>query len=345
MSPQSSAPSRGTRGKRLLRAGAAFAVLVGLGVYLLVQYVTGGPGAPRCSVRAADGGQPYEISPEQAANAATISAVGSARGLPQRAVTIALATAMQESGLRNIGFGDRDSVGLFQQRPSQDWGTVEQIMDPVYSAGEFYTHLVKVPGYSRLPLTVAAQKVQRSGFPQAYAKHEPDAALLTGALTGRDGAAMTCSVNRPADQKRPGGTDAVRKKLVREFGPDVLPHTDGATPGGKDGGKDGGRVLTVPVRPVSHGDADDAADSGVAGVSSGQGQAGGASAAGAASGTERRGWELATWAMAHSGALGIEQISYAGKMWSAADSGKGWQKATGAAARASGADVRIVTAK
>ncbi|MEU7148387.1 heavy metal transporter [Streptomyces sp. NPDC045456] len=340
MSPQSSAPSRGTRGKRLLRAGAAFAVLVGLGVYLVVQYVTGGPGAPRCSVRAADGGQPYEISPEQAANAATISAVGSARGLPQRAVTIALATAMQESGLRNIGFGDRDSVGLFQQRPSQDWGTVEQIMDPVYSAGEFYTHLVKVPGYSRLPLTVAAQKVQRSGFPQAYAKHEPDAALLTGALTGRDGAAMTCSVNRPADRKRPGGTDEVRKKLVREFGPDVLPHTDGTAPGGADGGKDGGRVLTVPARPASHGDA---ADSGVSGAAAGAGQAGGAPAAGP--GTERRGWELATWAMAHSGALGIEQISYAGKMWSAADSGKGWQKATGAAARAPGTDVRIVTAK
>ncbi|MEU7189330.1 heavy metal transporter [Streptomyces sp. NPDC039022] len=340
MSPQSSAPSRGTRGKRLLRAGAAFAVLVGLGVYLVVQYVTGGPGAPRCSVRAADGGQPYEISPEQAANAATISAVGSARGLPQRAVTIALATAMQESGLRNIGFGDRDSVGLFQQRPSQDWGTVEQIMDPVYSAGEFYTHLVKVPGYSRLPLTVAAQKVQRSGFPQAYAKHEPNAALLTGALTGRDGAAMTCSVNRPADRKRPSGTDEVRKKLVREFGPDVLPHTDGTAPGGADGGKDGGRVLTVPARPASHGDA---ADSGVSGAAAGAGQAGGAPAAGP--GTERRGWELATWAMAHSGALGIEQISYAGKMWSAADSGKGWQKATGAAARASGTDVRIVTAK
>ncbi|OKI09662.1 heavy metal transporter [Streptomyces sp. CB02923] len=339
MSPQPTAPARS---KRLLRTGAAFAVLVGLAVYLVVQYVTGGPGAPRCSVRTADGGAPYEISPEQAANAATISAVGSSRGLPERAVTIALATAMQESGLRNIGFGDRDSVGLFQQRPSQDWGTVQQIMDPVYSAGEFYTHLAKVPGYSRLPLTVAAQKVQRSGYPQAYAKHEPDAALLTGALTGRDGAAMTCSVNRPADRKHPGGTDGVRKQLVREFGADVLPHTDGTAPD-KDGGKDGGRVLTVPARPVSSGDAGDEAAAG--GRAPGAGQAGGTSADGDGSGSQRRGWELATWAMAQSGALGIEQISYAGKMWSAADSGKGWQKATGAAARAPGADVRIVTAK
>ncbi|MFH8406468.1 heavy metal transporter [Streptomyces sp. NPDC018019] len=342
MSPQPTAP---TRSKRLLRTGAAFAVLVGLGVYLLVQYVTGGPGAPRCSVRAADGGEPYEISPEQAANAATIAAVGSSRGLPERAVTIALATAMQESGLRNIGFGDRDSVGLFQQRPSQDWGTVKQIMDPVYSAGEFYTHLVKVPGYSRLPLTVAAQRVQRSGYPQAYAKHEPDAALLTGALTGRDGAAMTCSVNRPADEKHPGGTEQVRKKLVREFGPDVLPRTGGAAPdGGKGGAGDGDRVLTVPaVRPdPAGGDGDESA---VAHRPPGGGQAGGAAAGGDGSGNARRGWELATWAMAHSGELGIEQISYAGKMWSAADSGKAWQRATGEAARTSGTDVRIVTGR
>ncbi len=69
-------------------------------------------------------------------------------------MTIALATAMQESQLRNIGHGDRDSVGLFQQRPSQGWGTFEQIQDPVYSAGRFYDHLAEVPGYSRLPLTV-----------------------------------------------------------------------------------------------------------------------------------------------------------------------------------------------
>ncbi|WP_053802684.1 hypothetical protein [Streptomyces rimosus] len=339
MSPQPTAPARS---KRLLRIGAAFAVLLGLAVYLVVQYVTGGPGAPRCAVRTADGGDPYEISPEQAANAATIAAVASSRKLPERAVTIALATAMQESGLRNIGFGDRDSVGLFQQRPSQDWGTVKQIMDPVYSAGEFYTHLVKVPGYSRLPLTVAAQKVQRSGYPQAYAKHEPNAALLTGALTGRDGAAMTCSVNRPADEKHPGGTARVRERLVREFGPDVLPHTDGTAPGGKDG-KDGGRVLTVPALPDSSGSDED--EDAVTRRTPGVGQAGGAASDADGAGSERRGWELATWAMAHSGELGIEQISYAGKMWSAADSGKGWQQATGAAARASGTDVRIVTGR
>ncbi|MFE7611389.1 MULTISPECIES: heavy metal transporter [Streptomyces] len=312
MSAQPSAPTRRTR---LWRTAAAFVVLLGLAGYLLVQYLTGGPGAPRCTVRAEGDAEAYELSPEQAANAATISAVASSRGLPERAVTIALATAMQESGLRNIHFGDRDSVGLFQQRPSQDWGTVAQIMDPVYSAGEFYTHLAKVPGYSRLPLTVAAQKVQRSGYPQAYAKHEANATQLSGALTGRDPGAMTCTGNQPADGKVPG-VAKVREKLVREFGPEVLPRTGGA--GGRAAG--GGQSLTVPVQQ---------------------------SGAGATGDTARRGWELATWALAHSDELHIEQISYAGRTWTAADAEKGWQGKDGADAapgRAAG-DVRITAAQ
>ena len=108
------------------------------------------------------------------------------RGLPERALTIALATSLQESRLRNIDHGDRDSLGLFQQRPSQGWGTSQQILDPVYASNEFFDSLVKIQGYSRLPLTVAAQRVQKSGYPQAYAKHEADATMLSAALTGRD---------------------------------------------------------------------------------------------------------------------------------------------------------------
>ena len=151
-------------------------VLSAVAGYLAVQYVTGNTRGPGCKVVSAKGdGATYEFTPEQAVNAATITAVGTARELPERAVTIALATALQESTLRNIDHGDRDSLGLFQQRPSQGWGTPKEIMDPTYSAGKFYEHLEEVPGYTRLPLTVAAQRVQRSGFPQAYAKHEPDA--------------------------------------------------------------------------------------------------------------------------------------------------------------------------
>ncbi|MFB6441919.1 heavy metal transporter [Streptomyces sp. NPDC056411] len=308
----SAQPVASVRRKRRMRLAAAFAVLVGLACYLVVQYITGGPGAPQCMVRADGDEKAYELSPEQAANAATISAVASSRGLPERAVTIALATAMQESGLRNIEFGDRDSVGLFQQRPSQDWGSIKQIMDPVYASGEFYRHLAEVPGYSRLPLTVAAQKVQRSGYPQAYAKHEARAALLTGALTGRDGAALTCNESRPADS-RPGGAAKVRAQLVREFGPEVLPRTGGTA--GR--GASGERQLTVPVRQ---------------------------SGPSAAADVPRRGWELATWAVAHSGELHIEQISYAGRTWSAADSGQGWQRRTEGPA-AAGRDAVVIVAQ
>ncbi|GGK36669.1 hypothetical protein GCM10010124_31640 [Pilimelia terevasa] len=94
-------------------------------------------------------------------------------------------TAMQESGLRNLPGGDRDSVGLFQQRPSQGWGTVAQLRDPAYAATKFYQRLAKVPGWERMSVTDAAQAVQRSAYPNAYAKHEPAAIrLLTAIGTG-----------------------------------------------------------------------------------------------------------------------------------------------------------------
>ena len=85
------------------------------------------------------------LTAEQVANAATIAQVGRDRGLPERAVVIALATAQQESRLRNLDYGDRDSLGLFQQRPSAGWGTEAQVQDPVYAANKFYDHLVERP--------------------------------------------------------------------------------------------------------------------------------------------------------------------------------------------------------
>lgn len=123
-------------------------------------------------------------SAEQVENAAIIAAVGANEGVPTRGWVIAIATAMQESSLRNLGdLGDRndhDSLGLFQQRPSQGWGTPEQILDPVYASGKFYAKLLTINGWLSMPLTDAAQAVQRSAYPDAYAKWEPDAeALLT----------------------------------------------------------------------------------------------------------------------------------------------------------------------
>ncbi|WP_077800286.1 heavy metal transporter [Streptomyces sp. JHA26] len=291
---------------RLLRAGAALVVLLAVAGYLTVQYVTGGAGAPGCRVvSGGDDRTAYEFTPEQAVNAATITAVGTARNLPERAVTIALATALQESALRNIDYGDRDSLGLFQQRPSQGWGSAEEIMDPAYSAGVFYDHLVEVPGYTRLPLTVAAQRVQRSAFPDAYAKHEPDAALLAAALTGRSAATLTCD-GRPGT-RRGEGPDAVRAALVRDFGRDVLqpigaevgaPEESGAAPSPSARAGSDGRTVTLPV--------DD-----------GPGPGGERDA-------ERRGWQLAHWAVANASALRIERVTYAGRQWTAGNTDSTW---------------------
>ncbi len=126
-------------------------------------------------------------SAEQVSNAAIIVEVGMARHVPARGWVIAVATAMQESTLHNYGNlgtrNDHDSLGLFQQRPSQGWGTPQQIMDPYYAAGKFYEKLVTIRGWQTMPLTEAAQKVQRSGFPDAYAKWESDADQLVLAIT------------------------------------------------------------------------------------------------------------------------------------------------------------------
>nr|WP_051792619.1 hypothetical protein [Amycolatopsis jejuensis] len=134
----------------------------------------------------------YTLQPDPMSNAATIAAVGSKQGMPAHAVTIALATALQESKLRNLSGGDRDSIGLFQQRPSQGWGTPEQLQDPVYSATEFYKKLAKLEDWQTIPITEAAQAVQRSGAPDAYAQWEPEASALAAALTGQYPAALTC---------------------------------------------------------------------------------------------------------------------------------------------------------
>jgi hypothetical protein len=118
------------------------------------------------------------VSGTQARNAALISGISIRRGMPAHAATIALAAALQESKLYNLRGGDRDSLGLFQQRPSQGWGTPRQILDPVHATNAFYDALVRVDGYQTLPVTEAAQEVQRSGFPSAYAVYENDARAM-----------------------------------------------------------------------------------------------------------------------------------------------------------------------
>ncbi|EGX58878.1 hypothetical protein SZN_15638 [Streptomyces zinciresistens K42] len=297
----------------------------------MVQYVTGSRSTPGCVVVSgrADGAR-YEFSQEQAVNAATIAAVGTGRGLPERAVTIALATALQESALRNIEYGDRDSLGLFQQRPSQGWGTQREILDPAFSAGAFYEHLVKVPRYTELPLTVAAQRVQRSGFPDAYAKHEPNAALLAAALTGRSAATLTCQ--GLAGTARATGADAVRAALLRDFGRDALQPAaaevgrrgTAPTPTAVDDGDGDGQTVVLPVPRDGGG--------------------------GAGRGARERGWQLAHWAVANASDLRVTRVVYAGRQWTAGSTDSRWRTAGPAEPGGPGADgaadsVRITTSR
>jgi cell wall-associated NlpC family hydrolase len=120
---------------------------------------------------------------EQVANAAVIVEVGHRMGVPGWGQVVAVATAMQESTLRNLSGGDRDSVGLFQQRPSQGWGTPAQLGDPAYAAGRFYQALLAVDGWQQMPVAEAAQRVQRSAFPFAYEKWTADAIAIVAAVT------------------------------------------------------------------------------------------------------------------------------------------------------------------
>jgi len=134
--------------------------------------------------------EPLRLTNEQAKNASIIVAESYNRGLSEQAAVIALATAWQESGLRNLNYGDRDSLGLFQQRPSYDWGTEEQIMDPWYSSGRFYEELIKFEGWESTDVNDIAQKVQRSGHPEAYRKHETNARAPAHGVLDRVGAAV-----------------------------------------------------------------------------------------------------------------------------------------------------------
>ncbi len=228
-----------------------------------------------------------ELDPEQAGNAAIISAVARKRDLPARAVTIAIATAIQESKLRNINYGDRDSLGLFQQRPSQGWGTRKQITDPVYSSNAFYDVLAKVDGYETMEITKVAQKVQRSAFPDAYADHEPEARVIASALSGYSPAGFTCVLrpsNAAAQTVVSGGLTA-RAKAVTVAADQEAGRRDVTTTGST------GTTLRFTV-PGSA----DARDT----------------------------WALAHWAVARADSLDIVRVDVAGQRWDRDRSTEGW---------------------
>jgi hypothetical protein len=154
----------------------------------------------------------------QIANAATIAAVGIRRSMPEQAVAIALATAMQESKLKNLHAGDRDSIGLFQQRPSQGWGTPENIADPRYAAGMFYNALKRVQGWQNMRITEAAQRVQHSAYPEAYDQWAASASVLAQALVGRAPASLYCERLDPPTKRGSVAVAALADGLRADWG-------------------------------------------------------------------------------------------------------------------------------
>ncbi|WP_018156743.1 hypothetical protein [Demetria terragena] len=190
---------RGT-GRRLLGCLLPVVVVagVGFGGWKAYEYLGNYFGGETCLLRG-DAGE-EKLDPEQAANASTISTVATQRmNLPPKAAHLGLSTAIQESKLRNLTGGDRDSIGLFQQRPSQGWGTAEQINDPVYSASAFYDVLIEVDSWQTRPLTEVAQEVQRSGHPDAYADHDTEGDIMSDALTGATTEGVGCRLDPAAD--------------------------------------------------------------------------------------------------------------------------------------------------
>jgi hypothetical protein len=165
----------------------------------------------RCEASA--GGQVAVVDPEQAHNAAIIAGMSIQRGLKPRAASIALTTAFQESGIRNLNYGHADSIGLFQQRPSKGWGTVDQIMDPWYSTRSFYRVMERIKNWETKDINNVAQAVQRSAYPDAYRKHVERARTLASSLTGETPASLSCVISSPAAANPDGMKTFLTKTL------------------------------------------------------------------------------------------------------------------------------------
>ncbi len=224
----------------------------------------------------------------QAADAATIAGVAVRNHLPSRALTIAYATAWQESKLENLTYGDRDSVGIFQQRPSQGWGSTAELEDPVYATQAFLNKLVQVPAYQTIPVYQAAQDVQASADGYAYQQYATTGQLMAADYTTAPHA-VTCWYSPDAQ----AAAQNVSPRLNLTGAAKELDHVFG-TPG------DAGSALTGVTR-LSSETADQVVP--VAGA----------------------GWTVADWLVANASSYGITQVSYDGYQWTASLTETSWQ--------------------
>jgi len=203
----------------VLASFVGLAVLAAIGIYVGVRSMSGGlpihVPVQECVVNA-HGTATFD--PEQMGNAATIAAVGLRRGLPTQALVVALATAQQESKLENLSGGDRDSIGLFQQRPSQGWGTPDQLGNPRYAAGKFYDALLKVRGWQQMGVAQAAQAVQKSADGSAYARWEDRARMLATAFSGDAPRAVGCTIVDQPAQRGTAAATALAAGMAADWG-------------------------------------------------------------------------------------------------------------------------------
>lgn len=261
---------------------------------------------------AASGGTTARWDEEQLTNARTIITVGAERQIPARGWVIALATAMRESGLRNLTGGDRDSLGLFQQRPSQGWGTPAQLHNPAYAAGKFYDKLTTVSGWQTMPLTEAAQAVQRSAYPDAYAKWEDEATSLAQQQGPSGAAELGCSITAPGSaEPAPRNADGSLPQEGCTIRPDPTTGTGCVTP----------RLLHLVQQATAarfpkpscyrvddHGEHPQGRACDFMMTSGGE----------AAEAQKARGDAMAAWAVANADRLGIDYVIWFRKIWTRA---------------------------
>jgi hypothetical protein len=240
---------------------------------------------PGCQAGTGVNASPLDFG--QAADAATIAGVAVREQLPRQALTIAYATAIQESKLENLDYGTSDSVGIFQQRPSQGWGTVAELEDPVYASTAFFGALVKVPDYTHLPVYQAAQAVQRSADGPAYQQYAQTGAALAASFTATPHA-VTCWYD-PATQ---ASQEGVSTRLNLAAAVRGLDGTFGRP------GEEGSAVRATTIR-------------------SGE--------IGTFKVTAADGWTVANWLVTHASSYGITQLSYGRYQWTASLTETAWQ--------------------
>jgi hypothetical protein len=278
-----------------LRAGAivgtTLVLMLAVAVYAIYHVgPSGTPAPPPPGCLAGKGVQAITLDTEQAAIAATIAGVAARKRLPRQAVTIALAAALQESKLHNLDYGDRDSVGIFQQRPSEGWGPAEDLMDPVYATTKFYAALTHVRGYATMPVSEAAQDVQHSADGSAYEQWTPMAVQLAGYFTGKSPHGVSCWYTPPAKAVTVNLAGAVQR-ISATFGPAGHRAVVARVTLARSAQKGTARTAVLHVRPASA-------------------------------------WTVASWLVAYAQVYGLSEVRYAGYVWKATNGDTGWQRAS-----------------